>query len=144
MLHTYIYTSVDPSVTWPPPDPDRIPRATRSSAADPYPFVHGNALMSNQEVIESFQKRQEEDMKRWVSPNNEIQRRRPFHKRQKDDLNSGSDGGESDDASEEDGEEGWRNSEGERLADFGVDESVEFYDDDVPLSELLRRKRAAQ
>ena len=41
----------------------------------------------------------------------------------------------------------WRNSEGERLKDFGVDEDVEFYDeqddDDVPLSELLARKRAA-
>jgi palmitoyltransferase len=49
----------------------------------------------------------------------------------------------------EDGEEAWRNSEGERLKDFGVDEEVEFYDeqedddDDIPLSELLARKRAA-
>lgn len=69
-----------------------------------------------------------------------------------------------------DGEEAWRNSEGERLQDFGVDEEVEFYDeptvvaggatevsgysagyydggedddDDVPLSELLERKRRA-
>lgn len=46
------------------------------------------------------------------------------------------------------GEEAWRNSEGERLKDFGVDEDVEFYDeqedeDDVPLGELLARKRAA-
>lgn len=41
------------------------------------------------------------------------------------------------------GEEGWRNSEGERLADFGVDEEVEFYDeeDDLPLSVLLARRR---
>ncbi|KAF1995879.1 zf-DHHC-domain-containing protein [Amniculicola lignicola CBS 123094] len=46
----------------------------------------------------------------------------------------------------ESGEEGWRNSEGERLRDFGVDEDVEFYDeeeDDVPLSTLLARKREA-
>jgi palmitoyltransferase len=45
------------------------------------------------------------------------------------------------------GEEAWRNSEGERLKDFGVDEEVEFYDeqedDDVPLGELLARKRMA-
>lgn len=70
------------------------------------------------------------------------------------------------------GEEGWRNREGERLGDFGVDEEVEFYDeetaeagagiedagdsvengygygygededDDVPLGELLARRRA--
>lgn len=43
------------------------------------------------------------------------------------------------------GEEGWRNSEGERLADFGVEEVVEFYDeDDVPLAEILRRRRVQQ
>ena len=43
----------------------------------------------------------------------------------------------------EEGEESWRNSEGERLKDFGVDEDAEFYDeDDIPLAELLRRRRA--
>ncbi len=49
---------------------------------------------------------------------------------------------------ENEGEEGWRNSEGERLMDFGVDEDIEFYDekedDDVPLSVLLARRQAAQ
>ncbi|KAH9873647.1 hypothetical protein IAQ61_004271 [Plenodomus lingam] len=52
---------------------------------------------------------------------------------------------ENDDAARE-GEESWRNSEGERLQDFGVDEDVEFYDeqdDDVPLQELLTRRRQA-
>lgn len=45
---------------------------------------------------------------------------------------------------EAEGEEGWRNSEGERLRDFGVDEDVEFYDEDeVPLAELIRRRKAA-
>jgi palmitoyltransferase len=46
----------------------------------------------------------------------------------------------------DEGEEGWRNSEGERLKDFGVDEDVEFYDeqeDDVPLSVLIKRRQAA-
>jgi len=46
----------------------------------------------------------------------------------------------------DEGEESWRNSEGERLKDFGVDEDVEFYDeqeDDIPLSELLARRQAA-
>ena len=39
------------------------------------------------------------------------------------------------------GEEAWRNSEGDRLNDFGVDEDVEFYDeDDVPLAKLLSRR----
>ena len=35
----------------------------------------------------------------------------------------------------------WRDSEGECLEDFGVDEEVEFNDDNVPLSELLRKRR---
>ncbi|KAF2858778.1 zf-DHHC-domain-containing protein [Piedraia hortae CBS 480.64] len=59
-------------------------------------------------------------------------RRRPFHER----LQSERDCDDS-------GEEGWQNSQGERLADFGVDELVDFYDvyedEDVPLAELLRR-----
>ena len=39
------------------------------------------------------------------------------------------------------GEEAWRNSEGERLNDFGVDEDAEFYDEDeVPLAQLVKRK----
>lgn len=37
----------------------------------------------------------------------------------------------------------WRNKEGERLADFGLDEDAEFYDeDDLPLSEIMRRRQA--
>jgi palmitoyltransferase len=49
------------------------------------------------------------------------------------------------------GEEAWRNQEGERLADFGVDELADFYDEtdvqasndeeDLPLAELLKRRR---
>lgn len=41
-----------------------------------------------------------------------------------------------------DGEPGWTNSEGDRLRDYGVDEDAEDSDDDVPLGELLRRRRA--
>lgn len=41
-----------------------------------------------------------------------------------------------------DGEEGWTNSDGERLRDFGVDEEAEVLaDDDIPLGELLRRRK---
>ena len=38
-------------------------------------------------------------------------------------------------------ERGWRDSEGERLEDFGVDEDIEFDEDDLPLSELLTKRR---
>lgn len=47
-----------------------------------------------------------------------------------------------------DGEPGWTNSEGDRLRDYGVDEDVEDEDvvsigadDDVPLGEVLRRRK---
>jgi palmitoyltransferase len=36
----------------------------------------------------------------------------------------------------------WRNKEGERLADFGLDEDAEFYDEDnLPLAEIMRRRK---
>ena len=39
--------------------------------------------------------------------------------------------------------EGWRNSEGDRLDDFGVDEHAELFDeDDIPLAELIRKRQA--
>lgn len=39
------------------------------------------------------------------------------------------------------GEEVWRDSAGDRLDDFGVDENVEFYDDDqMPLAEFMERQ----
>lgn len=41
-----------------------------------------------------------------------------------------------------DGEPGWTNAEGDRLRDFGVDEDAEDDDEDVPLGELLRRRKA--
>lgn len=91
-----------------------------------------------------------------------IIRRRPFHERLEETNRRGSDPFVDDEnavASDEDsgeeeqprgrapvrddaGEEGWRNKEGERLADFGVDEVADFYDeDDVPLAELIRRRQ---
>ncbi|KAF2146438.1 uncharacterized protein K452DRAFT_294018 [Aplosporella prunicola CBS 121167] len=128
----------DPSVVWPPPDPDRMPRVRRQFLPEDA-FTHGRPDASGGESIDvdAFRKRQEEDLKRWGGG---LQKRQPFHKRyeaaERDDVPSRDEG----DA----GEEAWRNSEGERLGDFGVDEDAEFYDeDDVPLSELIRRKKEA-
>jgi len=41
----------------------------------------------------------------------------------------------------DDDEDDWRNEDGERLADYGVDEEVEEEDEDMPLAILVRRKR---
>lgn len=122
---------------------------------------------------EDFRRRQQADQARFRPSGGEyaVQRRVPFHLRfdgdnsayaqnsrnrsPDEDAELDSDTYESDDedhalqqshpqpAVDGEGEEGWRNSEGERLADFGVDEDIEFYDeDDLPLAELLKRKKA--
>ncbi|KAF2201446.1 zf-DHHC-domain-containing protein [Delitschia confertaspora ATCC 74209] len=142
----------DPSLSWPPPDPDRMyrklptpPDLAQSSSNGAH---HLDANLSPSETLSAFRKRQEEDL---------IRRRRPFVQRlearvqdqeEHAELDSFQEGWASGDdgegvAADEDGEEAWRNSEGERLRDFGVDEEVEFYDEeeDVPLSELLARRR---
>lgn len=89
--------------------------------------------------IEAFRRRKHEDAQRWDTHHHTpIRKRRPFHDRYDPNTDSMRD----DDESEaDDGEEGWKNSEGERLRDFGVDEEIEFYDeDDIPLAELIQRR----
>lgn len=121
--------------------------------------------------MEDFRERQTADLARYEDADGEyVVRRRPFHERleemdnasrkqvydpdetaietEDEDLASEPEEespvkvkGVQDDA----GEEGWRNKEGERLADFGVDEVADFYDeDDLPLAELMRRRKAGQ
>lgn len=133
----------DPSLSWPPPDPDRIPwPVNRPNQDDPQLL---NSCSTARETVEAFNRRQAEDIRRKnLAP--EIQRRRRFHERlEKDEYDSDNDergpGPKYGDDSDE-GEESWRNADGERLRDFGVDEDVEFYDeDDVPLAVLIERRK---
>lgn len=115
--------------------------------------------------MDEFRKRQEADIARYADVDGEyLVRRKPFHERLEeaqrrssqsyyDDEDEDEDEAATEDDSNDDelrgrpskqdeGEESWRNKEGERLADFGVDEDAEFYDeDDLPLAELMRRRR---
>lgn len=123
-------------------------------------FTYRDAGLDASETLAAFRKRQDEDV---------IRRRKPFVQRveaklAREDANEDGyeygygEGAEYDEEVPESrnehdeesidgsqsGEEGWRNSEGERLKDFGVDEDIEFYDerdDDVPLSQLLARRK---
>ncbi|GAA90398.1 palmitoyltransferase with autoacylation activity Pfa4 [Aspergillus luchuensis IFO 4308] len=126
----------DPNVTWPPPDPDRIPVTARTAMDDvepQTPAIYGRKGDSSNGAPRASQ---------------EIRRRKRFHDRAQDEINqSGSSRGSSPDYSTEpeDGEEGWKNSEGERLRDFGVEEDVEFYDEeDIPLAILMQQKAQRQ
>ena len=136
----------EPSCSWPPPDPDRMPRLQRQFNAGEA-FTFQTRTLSDYDEIQAFKKRQQEDLERRKAPG-PLQRRKPFHERyggqtqvQSDEDDIEMDSGEG----SESGEEGWRDSGGNRLKDYGVDEKVEFYDeDDLPLSVLLRRRRKAQ
>lgn len=114
--------------------------------------------------INQFKARQAADMARYADADGEyVVRRRPFHQRLQTSTRKSDDpfyedenaAVTEDDSSgdeeprgrakskDDEGEEAWRNREGERLADFGVDEVADFYDeDDLPLAELMRRRQA--
>lgn len=150
---------LDPSKPWPPPDPDRLFRKVERK-----PIV-GDGFTKSWDIDE-FKKRQAEDAARYQDDDGEyIVRRKPFHERLEEYARqNGNPYGDDENAIEEyedsdededvrgrpivrsnEGEEGWRNKEGERLADFGVDEVADFYDeDDVPLGELVRRRQQAK
>ncbi|KAF1959098.1 zf-DHHC-domain-containing protein [Byssothecium circinans] len=159
----------DPTLSWPPPDPDRSYRRERlmkPSHSSSSGFVYAESDLSPQESIATFRARQEADV---------VRRRKPFVERVEaqmakerlqgwltEDAEDGEMSGGSDvddELAEKEGREGrsregswsgeeaWRNSEGERLKDFGLDEEVEFYDEqeadeNMPLAQLLERRRA--
>jgi len=159
--------AIDPSIGWPPPDPDRIPRLARRYVQDETPNTQ----------LAAFRKRQTEDLKRFnklngvskasngstgyalnvpatnainssestptPSPTPHLRRRQPFQMRYDRDAIRMNDPSKPNLYLDGvgDGEETWRNSEGDGLKDFGLDEEAEFYDEDeVPLAQLLRSR----
>ena len=124
----------DVSRVWPPLDPDKMPRSPHRFDQDLELRHYGSPA----EEKEAFQRRHQEDFER---------RRRPAVENiVEEDSSSGEDEPveyESEYEEGLDGQEGWTNSDGERLRDFGVDEEAEVLaDDDIPLGELLRRRKA--
>ncbi|CAF9909578.1 MAG: hypothetical protein GOMPHAMPRED_006809 [Gomphillus americanus] len=118
----------DDGIGWPPPDPDRMPRTRMKLEGGVTTHDGYEADVVQRDVV--FMRHAGDGQK-----TNSAQRRKRFHERYTD--ASTRDDMEPPDDLQVDGEEAWRNSEGERLADFGLDEEAEFYDDDegnVPLS----------
>lgn len=119
----------DEGKMWPPMDPDKM--SSRERGPDK---VDQREYGTVEEEKEAFRRRQQNDYKRWA----------------KDKLLDGEEEGESSEEYESDyeegidGEPGWTNSDGDRLRDYGVDEEAEVVadDDDIPLGELLRRRKA--
>lgn len=121
-----------------------MPRRIRTF--DPqHAFTYSDDIQSTQDHVRAFKQRQQDDLRRFGGGHGVFAKRTPFRRRYE---NHGSDSTEADqvtplNSNEAADEEAWKNSEGERLEDFGVDVDTEFYDreDDIPLSQLLLRKR---
>lgn len=128
----------DASLSWPPLDPERIPRTSAfASSSTSSPFTDpAYASLTPSEQKEAYNRRQQAD----------------FRRRGETLPDKGTEVSEQDEEYDENDELAelevaeepeWTNSEGDRLRDFGVDEDTEILDEDeVPLGELLRRRRA--
>lgn len=158
----------EPGEHWPPPDPEKIPQPKwqrRRDSLEGGGFALGiSAQYGDDRVITDFKRRQEADYARknlrsavasspgnanlegsyeWLEMDESTDEDSDIeHEKIKKELEAYDGATES--------RCGWRNEEGERLADYGVDEDVEEMDvgdkgeEDLPLSELIRRRRAGQ
>lgn len=121
-----------------------MPRRIRSLDSQ-HAFTYRENVTSNQDRVQAFKQRQQEDYKRINEGGSMFARRTPFSERFDGQGSETTEWGQDipSDSRKNKGEEAWENSEGERLKDFGVDEDIEFYDeeDEVPLSQLLVRRR---
>ncbi|KAL8950677.1 MAG: hypothetical protein Q9222_003299, partial [Ikaeria aurantiellina] len=130
----------DPGQAWPPPDPDRMPRY-QYNATDYKPFTYEAGYPEFD--VQAFRERQQRDALRFTNTNYLTYRRAASHQQ-----NEGLGQEERQEspvavARQSNGASifDWRDSSGDRLQDFGVDEEVENDDDNVPLAELQRRRR---
>ncbi|KAL8304994.1 hypothetical protein RB597_004051 [Gaeumannomyces tritici] len=144
---------------WPPPDPEKLRRARQGGWPARRNGSEGDAVTaascsSPEDMKAAFRARQERDLLRrrkgWSQQPSGIIAELEEHEGLEvlDGDYPGDQGGEVGDEDggyyEQgmDGEPGWTNADGDRLRDFGVDEDAEE-EDDVPIAELLRRRRAA-
>lgn len=135
---------------WPPVDPEKARRAGvgwpgRQTEQKGW----GEEYETPEEAKRAFERRQREDWRRRGGADGDRWKSGIVAELEEDDelydveyegVESGEEG--------MDGQPGWTNSEGDRLRDYGVDEDVEDEDivnvdasDDVPLGELLRRRK---
>ena len=132
----------DDSLPWPPLDPERIPRSSTFIERQDSGFTDPMAMsMTPQEQKEAFHRRQQADISRRKGQPANVQPKRG----DEEDSDADNDYDENDELAELEirQEPEWRNSEGDRLKDFGVDEETEILnEDEVPLGELLRRRKS--
>lgn len=129
----------DSSTSWPPPDPDRMHRKPLDCV--PKPILEA----SSDDYAQAFRERQRLDFAR-LRPTSGLSAKQLRGREDSQisvSLSSSTREGAQNISDAEVNGLAWRDSEGERLEDFGVDEEIELYDeDDVPLAELIRRRSA--
>lgn len=105
-------------------------------------FTYGDEPALDVERVSAFRRRQQGDFDRLAhGSSGTILRQRVDSVSNGYDNLHGSQQPDIDDAGQD--REGWRNSDGDRLDDFGVDENAEAFDEDnVPLAELIRKRQA--
>lgn len=138
----------DPKLQWPPHDPEKMnwnerAKADKERQTKEGPWTSGVDVTD----VDAFRRRQKEDLKRFQR----IEELDDNYDEQENDID-----GEYDDYDDDDSRDGnevergdyddvdlkWKDSDGNALGDFGVD-SDEEDDDDVPISELIRRRKAS-
>ena len=101
--------------------------------------------MSDQDWLDAFRRRQQADQRRLDLEHTATIRRRNVNNEMAENCHrntSSNDGSDEFDASNHAGQK-WQDSEGDQLADFGVDDDVDFFDEDeIPLAHLLQRNKA--
>jgi palmitoyltransferase len=136
---------------WPPVDPEKARRAGvgwpgRQTEEKGW----GEEYDTPEEAKRAFEMRQREDWRRRRGADGDRWKSGIVAELEEDDelYDVEYEGLDSDFEEGMDGEPGWTNSDGDRLRDYGVDEDVEDEDvvgidadDDVPLGELLRRRK---
>lgn len=133
---------------WPPLDPEKIRRAARAWPAARRDYeaelmeLELELDANPDQQKEAFKARQDADLRRrkLLDELEEHGNETGYPDDGYDDEDDNADAAHS---SAFAGGKEWTNSDGERLWDYGVDEDTETgADDDVPLAELLRRRRA--
>lgn len=130
----------DSGEPWPPPDPDRIPRR-QFKIEEHDPFTYG--ADSSGLDVQAFRERQQKDALRFADPNYKY-RPRSLGRAGRNDSDDEADNSQESNHCQDDVGSGleWRDSEGDRMQDFGVDEEAEWYEEEnLSLAEVLRRRK---
>jgi palmitoyltransferase len=131
---------------WPPPDPEKMRQARRGAwpGAAQSREERYDAYQTQEEVKAAFARRQEEDFLRRQRAQAQQVHQRSGIIAELEEL----EGDAHSEGYEVVGKPRWTNSDGDRLWDYGVDEDVEeeiiparVDDEDVPLAELIRRRK---